>query len=122
MATTRASNDRTAWKYTDDLGNVWSVSAKSVMVTDVTDGPKLGGSAAVAGDLPIPGNFVMRKAEFNAADGTTIYVPCYDTSAAAWDTPGTTLTLNVRGVDTEFTKGTRTRGEKRNRKGVKPGN
>lgn len=121
MASTMASNDRIAWKYTDDLGNVFSVSAKSVYLTGA-DAAKYGGSAAVTSDLPIAGNFTMRKAEFVDATGNTVYVPCYDTTCAAWATPGTTLTLNLRGVDTVFTKGTRTRGEKRNRKGVKPGN
>lgn len=121
MASTMASNDRTSWTYTDEDANVWSISAKSVYVTGV-DAAKYGGSAAAAGDPPIPGNFRPRRAQYADASGNTKWMVCYTNAAAAWATPDTTLTLNLRGVDTTFTRTGLTRGEKRNRRAVLPGN
>lgn len=121
MASTMASNDRTSWQYTDDTGTVWAISAKSVYVTGV-DAAKYGGAAADTTHDPIPGNFKPRRAQFIDATGNVKWVVCYTTAAAAWATPGTTLTLNLRGVDTVFTKGKRTRGESVNHQAVLPGN
>lgn len=121
MASTMASNDRTSWQYTDDQANVWAISAKSVYVTGV-DAAKYGGQAATNDDKPIPGNFKPRRAQFVDATGNVKWVVCYTTAAAAWATPATTLTLNLRGVDTTFTKGRRTRGESVNHQAVLPGN
>lgn len=116
-----ASNDRISWVYTDDQGNDWAISGKSVYLTGA-DAAKYGGSAADNADKPIPGNFRPRRAQFVDATGNVKWVVCYDVACAAWATPGTTLTLNLRGVDTVFTKGRRTRGESVNHQAVLPGN
>lgn len=121
MASTMASNDRTSWTYTDESGNVWAISAKSVYVTGI-DAAKYGGSAALKATPPIPGNFKPRRAQYAADSGDTKWVICYTNTADAWATDDTTLTLNLRGVDTVFTRTGETRGEKRNRRAVLVGN
>lgn len=121
MASTKASNDRVAWTYTDNAGNEWSISAKSVYVTDVTDGPKLGGVLADGTQVgPIPGNFRPRKACFvdQATRAIRRYIVCYTPTASAWTDTSTTLTLNYRGQDTVFERTKLTLGEKVNHAGA----
>lgn len=103
MASTKASQNRCAWKYTDDLGNEWAVSAKSVYVLDGTDGAKYGGEAAEATDPQIPSQLRMRAVKMVAGSNPVKYVPAYTVTATIWTTPGTTLTLNLEGVDTVYT-------------------
>ena len=121
MASTKASNDRVAWQYTDNAGNKWTISAKSVYVTDVTDGPKLGGALSDGTELgPLPGNFRPRKACFvdTATKAIRRYIVCYESDAAAFTNTATTLTLNYRGVDTAFERYKLTLGEKVNHAGA----
>lgn len=121
MASTKASNDRVAWKYLDQNGNTWTISAKSAYVTDVTDGPKLGGSLADGTELgPIPGNFRPRKACFVDVATKSIrrYVVAYTPTATIFTDDSATLTLNYRGVDTAFERSKLTLGEKVNHAGA----
>lgn len=118
MASLKASGNRVSWTYTDDDGNDWSIAAKGVYVLDVTDGAKYGGSAAGAAVAPIPGNFRPRRVACADASGNVRYVIAYETTAAIWTTPGTSLTLNYFGNDVAFTTSARRRGERINRRGT----
>lgn len=117
MASTKASNDRVAIQYIDEKGRKWRISGKSVYALDGTDGVKVGGVAADGTEIgALPTHFRPRRAQFvNLLNGESRYVICYTNTCAAWDTEGTTLTLDERGVDAVYTKGDRTRGESVNR-------
>jgi hypothetical protein len=107
-----------SWTYTDDQGNDWAIAAKANMVLDATDGPKLGGAAAGRAVPQLAGNMRPRRAQVADASGNQRWVICYDTTAALWTTPGTTITLNYFGTDVQFESTGTTRGEKKNRRGT----
>lgn len=115
MASTKADKNKVAWTYTDDNGNDWRVSAPAVYVLDGTDGAKYGGAAAAASVQPKPAGLRMRKREFTSAAGKTLWIPCYETTAAAWATPATTLTRDINGTDTSVTRGTGSQPERMGR-------
>lgn len=112
MASTKADKNRVAWTYTSDDGQSYRVSAPSVYVLDGTDGAKYGGSAAAASLKSKPAGLRMRKREFVSAAGVTLWIPCYDTTCAAWATPATTLTRDINGTDTTVTRGANSQPEK----------
>lgn len=121
LASTKASNDRVAWRYTDNLGNNWSISAKSVYVSTGDDAAKYGGVVADGTEIgPIPGNFRPRKVCFvdTATKSIRRYVVAYTPTATIWTDADATLTLNYRGVDTAFTRSKLTLGEKVNHAGA----
>lgn len=109
MASTKATNNRCVWTYTDENGDDWAVGAKTVYVQDVTDGVKFGGSAPAASVPAIPKQLRMRAVKCIADGVAAKWVPVYETTAALWTTPGTTVTLNNLGVDVSYasTKGKR---------------
>lgn len=113
MASTKADNNRCAIRYVSDDGNNYAISAKVVYALDVTDGAKYGAAAAQAADLRIPKDMKPRKIKCVAADKPDKWVVCYTTTAAAWTTPGTTLTLDCNGVDVAYTTQAVKRPEKR---------
>lgn len=89
------SNNRIAWMYTDDDGNVWRVAA----VADITSQAKLGGSAWNGTAPPKPANIKMRRITVrNAAQATSRVVPVYSPGAPI-QTPGATVNLNHLNVD-----------------------
>lgn len=99
----KGNNNRVAWRYTTADGENFRVSAKDVYVNDGTDGAKYGGQAAAADMRPLPSSFQMRSVDATSATGVTRRIVCYDTTCAAWTTPGTTVTRSLLGVDTVFT-------------------
>lgn len=111
MASTKADNNRVSWTYTDDDDADWAVSAKAVYVLDPTDGAKYGGSASSATDRRIPLDLKMRKVKCISAGKPDRWVVSYTTVATIWTTPGTTLTLDVNGVDTVYETTKRRRDE-----------
>lgn len=117
MASTKADNNRVAWTYTDDRGNDWRVSAKAVYVLDPTDGGKYGGSAASAAVKRLPKGYSMRKV-YATCGGKLLAITCYETTAVAFTTEGTTLTRNLNGIDTTATTTEGTLAEKRPRAGI----
>lgn len=112
MASTKASNNRCVWQYTDDNGDNWAVGAKVVYVQDVTDGAKFGGSAPAATVSAIPKQLRMRAVKCIADGSADKWVPVYETDAALWTTPGTTVTLNALGVDVLYACTKSHRGER----------
>lgn len=102
MATTKADNNRVAWTYTTNDSEAFRTSAKAVYVGG-GDAAKFGGSAAAGSMRALPASFKTRKAVVVDAAGATRAVVVYDTEAALWTTPGTTVTLDKNGVDTVFT-------------------
>lgn len=113
MASTKADNNRCAIRYVSDDGNNYAISAKVVYALDVTDGTKYGATAAQATDLRIPKDMKPRRVKCSAANSPDKWVVVYNTTAAAWTTPGTTLTLDLNGVDTTYTVQAVKRNEKR---------
>jgi hypothetical protein len=103
MATTKVDNNRIAWTYTTNDAEAFRTSAKYVYVGTGDDAAKFGGSAAAASMRALPASFRTRKALVVDAAGATRAVVVYETDAALWTTPGTTVTLNKNGVDTVFT-------------------
>lgn len=103
MASTKATNNKCAWTYTDNYGNDYRVSAKSVYVLDGTDGAKYGGGAAANSLIGKPRGLQMRKVKCTDAAGNVKYVVAYTEAATIWTTPGTVLTLDLNGTDTAFT-------------------
>lgn len=103
MASTKADNNRVAWTYTDDNGADWRTSAKAVYVLDGTDGAKYGGGAGSESDPEKPRQLRPRMVKCKSAGHPSKYVVAYETTATIWTTAGTTLTLNLNGVDTVYT-------------------
>lgn len=118
MASTKADNNRVVWQYTDDSGADWAVSSKAVYTLDGTDGAKYGGSAPAASVPAKPRQLRMRAVKCVAAASPAIWVIVYETDAALWTTPGTTVTRDLNGVDTVYTATKGRRGEK-NRDGIR---
>ncbi len=89
------SNNRLAWQYHDDAGNVWRVAA----VADITSQAKLGGEAWNGTSPPKPASLKMRRITVrNASLGVSRVVPVYAPGAPI-QTPGTTIMLNHLNVD-----------------------
>lgn len=112
MANTVQDNSREAWTYTDDAGNDYRVSAKTVYVTHGTDAAKYGGSQAAATVPRLPKGFRMRAVKCTSAGLPDQWIPVYDTTCALWATPGTTVTRNNAGVDATYTRSTKRRSER----------
>lgn len=113
MASTKADNNRCAIRYVSDDGNNYAISAKAVYALDGTDGVKYGATAAQDADLRIPKDIKPRKIKCTSAGKPDKWVVVYNVTAAAWTTPGTTLTLDCNGVDTVYTTKPLKRNEKR---------
>lgn len=120
MASTKADNNREAWTYTDDLGDDYRISSKTVYTSDGTDGAKYGGSQGDPADPPFPRGWKPRRVKCSASGKPDKWVIAYDPTATIWTTPGTTLTLDANGVDVEYTVGSKNarRSEKRTRDGI----
>jgi hypothetical protein len=112
MASTKADNNRLAWTYSSDDGNDYAISAKAVYVADATDGEKYGGNAASDDNRRIPKEIKPRKVKMRASGKPDRWMVAYDTTATIWTTPGTTLTLDVNGVDTAYSSTKTRRNEK----------
>lgn len=118
MASTMASNERTAWLYSSGAID-YCVSAKKAYV-EGADAAKFGGGAAEGTERSLPNGIRPRKAQvYNATANVSRWLIVYSTDAALWTTPGTTVTLNYKGVDTVFTSTGQTLGEKPERKTLK---
>lgn len=117
MPSLKAVNTRILWKYTTGNGSNYAVAAKTVYVSDATDGAKYGGSAPAATVPSLPNKFRMRAVKVVDAAEDSIWIPVYTEAAALWTTPGTTVTRNKSGTDTVFTATDQTRGERAERKG-----
>jgi len=117
MASTKAVNTRILWKYTTANALNYAVAAKSVYVSDATDGTKYGGSAPAETVPSLPNKFRMRAVKVTDATAHSIWIPVYTEAAALWTTPGTTVTRNKSGLDVVFTATDQTRGERAERKG-----
>ena len=121
MASTKADNNRVAWKYTSDGAVDYRVSAKAVYVQDGTDGAKYGGTLCSITTPPLPKGFRMRKVKFSSSGHPDIWVPAYTAAATIYTTGATTLVRDVNGVDATFTNGSPPygrRGEKSMRGGI----
>lgn len=112
MANTVQDNNRIAWKYTDKNNVVYAVSAKKVYVEHVTDGTKYGGGAAEASNRRIPKDLKPRRVKCISSGKPDKWMIAYETDATIYTTPGTTLTLNVNGVDATYTTTQTVREEK----------
>lgn len=94
-------NNRVGWEYTSDDGNTYGVSAKAKYVAQGGEGTEtVGGQARGATDLRIPKDIRMRFVYFvdTATKAIRRRVVCYDTTCAAWTTPGTTMQLCINGA------------------------
>lgn len=112
MASTKADNNREAWTYTDDQGNAWRVSSKTVYTSDVTDGAKYGGSQAAATVDHLPKGWRMRAVKCTSTGNPDRWIVVYEATATLWTTPGTQVTRDLNGVDTVYESTSRVRGEK----------
>jgi hypothetical protein len=113
MPSTKADNNRVSWAYSDDSTppEVFAVSAKAVYVLGA-DAAKFGGSASEAANRRIPKELKMRKVKCIAAGHPDKWVPCYSTACDLWTTPGTTVTLDLNGVDVSYASTKYKRSEK----------
>ena len=114
MARTKASAERTAWQYTDDSPTDWNIQAKTAYVVG-DDSAKFGGEAAAAANDSIPNGFKPRRVRVVSAAGDVRWPVVYTTSATLWTTPGTTVTMDIKGVDTVMTCGKTKRAERAER-------
>lgn len=105
-------NNRVVWRYTDDTGGNWAVSAKAVYVLDATDGAKYGGAAPAATVRPKPTRLRMRAVKCTCAGHPSIWIPVYATTAALWATPGTEVVRNINGADETYVATASHRGER----------
>jgi len=112
LASTKADNNRVSWVYADDSGGEYAISAKAVYVLDGTDGTKYGGSASQSDNRRIPKELKPRRVKCVSAGKPDKWMIAYETTAAIWTTAGTTLTLDVNGVDTVYATTLAKRGEK----------
>lgn len=115
MASTKADNNREAWTYTDDAGNDFRVSSKTVYTSDVTDGAKYGGTNAASTVAHLPKGWRMRAVKCTSAGNPDKWIPCYETTADLWTTPGTTVTRDLNGNDTVYTSTASRRSEQQPR-------
>lgn len=112
MANTVQDNNRIEWTYTDNSDNDYSISAKKVQVQHVTDGTKYGGAIGDGTKLPMPKNLRPRRVKCVSSGKPDKWIIAYEVGATIWTTPGTTLTLNVNGVDATYSTTPDTRAEK----------
>jgi hypothetical protein len=112
VANTVQNQNRIAWTYTDDAHNDWRVSAKQVYVEHASDGVKYGGAAA-AGTVPhLRKGHRMRAVKCTSTGKPDKWIPAYETTAALFDTPGTTVTRDYAGADATYESTATYRGEK----------
>jgi len=119
MASTKASNAKTAWVYTDDDGAEYVVSAKTAYVGG-DDAAAFGGSADDGSHESLPNGFRMRRARVRDASKHVKWVPCYSLTATLWTTPNTPVTMDYLGTDTVFASDGTKRDEKKERKPISP--
>ena len=101
------------WRYTDDHGTNYQVSAESDLVSQGNQG----GSAADGTELPLPHGFKMRRVY--VSNGTiTRSVPVYALDAAFWTGTNNTILLNLASVQTTFTQTKNSISERPNRRRV----
>lgn len=118
MASTKADNNRVVWTYTDDAAADYAVSAKAVYVLDGTDGVKYGGEAPAATVPAKPNQLRMRATKCVSSGKPALWIPVYETTAALWTTPGTTVVRNINGLDATYTS-TRGHRSERNPDGIR---
>lgn len=111
MASTKADNNRVAWEYTDDNDENYAMSAKAVYVLGA-DAAKLGGSAPASTVRRLPKEVKPRKVKMIAAGHPDKWIVAYTTSATIWTTAGTSVTLDLNGVDVAYESTKTKRGEK----------
>ena|ERR1700693_5656683 len=104
---------RRSWKYTDDDGNTYRVSAEADLVSQAD----VGGSAIAGTEPNLPPRFRMRK-RYVSNGSVTRAVTCYDTACALWTTPGTTVNLMLNSVSVSFAATDTRLGEKENKRRV----
>lgn len=101
-----SSQNKLAWKYTDDDGNEWRRSA-SKAITDqlgTGDAVKVGGSDGSAVELPFDSSRIKpRVVLVESAAKVKRRVVCYDVASTLWDGTDTTITLETGGSDVSFT-------------------
>jgi hypothetical protein len=119
MATTKVSNAKTLWTYTTQFAVEYAIAGKTAYVGGA-DTAKFGGAAATVSLKSIPNGFRPRRVKCVAPDGTARWIIAYKEDATIWTTVGTTVTLNMGGVDTVFTSTDQTIGERAERKGKEP--
>jgi hypothetical protein len=116
MASTKAGGAKTAWTYSNDLGTKnYTIAAKTAYVVG-DDSAKFGGSAAVAANDSIPNGYKPRRAKVVSAAKVIRWPICYTVDATLWTTSGTTVTMDIDGVDTVMTSDGTKRAEKPERK------
>lgn len=88
------SANKIRWRYTDDAGTFWAMTATKAITDQLDTGtPKVGGQASTGSANPWPRSWRPRKVYMKAGLVRRAIV-AYDTTALIWTTPGTTLTLN----------------------------
>lgn len=115
MASTLASNERIWGTYTSDDGEDFNISVKKALVAGGGNDAVLGYTAGAAAQANIPNGFRPRRVKCVDASGNARWVICYTTAATLWSTPGTTIQLNYKGVDTQFTSTKKRLGERQER-------
>jgi hypothetical protein len=116
MASTKASNAKTAWQYQNDRGDAtYTIQAKTAYVLG-GDAAAFGGQAAIAGDISIPNGYKPRRVKVVSSAKVIRWPIVYDVAATLWTTAGTTVTLDILGVDTVMTSDGTRRPEKAERK------
>lgn len=116
MASTKADGTKVAWTYSNDLGTTdYTISAKVVYVVGA-DAAKFGGTRAVPGNIGIPNGYKPRRVKVVGPVKEIRWPIVYDVAAALWTTPGTTVTMDVAGVDVVMTADGTKRAEKAERK------
>lgn len=92
---------RDRWKYTTDTGGTRSFNALASYTAQVA---VLGGATAEAGLIPCPRGFKPRVAlTWLAADHTKRRrVVCYDADATAYTTLGTSVLVDIGGIETAY--------------------
>jgi hypothetical protein len=90
----RLLQNKIAWKYTTDAGEVYRVNA----LKDITSQTKLGGTAANGSEAPLPTGFKMRRLLVsNTTIGRSRMVPIYSSGAPIL-TPAASVNLNSGGI------------------------
>lgn len=102
-----ASGNKIRWTYVADSGTSYAIAATKA-ITDqlgVSTNPKVGGSAAALTVPRLPKQIKPRRVKlYNAANGVSRSVICYQPDAELLDGTETTLTLEHAGADIVFTR------------------
>lgn len=111
MASTKADNNRVAWSYTDDGGTTYAMSAKAVYVLG-DDAAKFGGSAPAATVRRLPKEVRPRKVKCISAGHPDKWMVAYEVDCDLWTVAGTSVTLDINGLDIIYASTATRRGEK----------